>query len=193
MTEQSREHALRRSVKEPDLFAAFYREHFDQVAAYLARRTCDPEMALELTAETFAQAYIGRARFRGSTEEEAEAWIYRIASRQLARYFRRGKASDKAMRRLGMEMPALGVDTLAEVERLADLADLRSVLRSELQRIPSSQREALWLRVVEELPYAEVGQRLDISEQAARARVSRGLRSLSDFLVDDIEPKEARA
>ena len=43
-------------------------------------------------------------------------------------------------------------------------------------------REALWLRVVEERSYGEIADALDISEQTARARVSRGLRSLGRAL-----------
>ncbi|HEY3774967.1 MAG TPA: sigma factor-like helix-turn-helix DNA-binding protein [Solirubrobacteraceae bacterium] len=43
-------------------------------------------------------------------------------------------------------------------------------------------RDALRLRVVEERPYPEVARVLGISEQAARARVSRGLRSLRSVL-----------
>jgi hypothetical protein len=42
----------------------------------------------------------------------------------------------------------------------------------------AQQREALWMHVVEELPYPEVSTALGLSEPAARARVSRGLRAL---------------
>jgi predicted DNA-binding protein (UPF0251 family) len=44
------------------------------------------------------------------------------------------------------------------------------------------QRDALRLRVVEERSYAEVALLLGVSEQAARARVSRGLRALAGAL-----------
>jgi RNA polymerase sigma-70 factor (ECF subfamily) len=184
---------LRRSTGEPEVFADFYRQHFERIVAYLARRVCDADMALELTAETFAQAYIGRGRFRGSTTEEAEAWIYRIARRQLSRYFRRGEVARRAMKRLQIQLPAIDAARRAEVEELADLAGLRGALRAELERVPRSQRDALWLRVVEELPYAEVAKRLEISEQAARARVSRGLRSLGVALGGSPRFEEVRA
>jgi RNA polymerase sigma-70 factor (ECF subfamily) len=184
---------LRRSTGEPEAFAEFYKHHFKRVLAYLARSVCDPDLALELTAETFAQAYMARGRFRGSTAEEAEAWIYRIARRQLARYFRRGDVARRAMKRLQIQLPPIDGEQRAEVEELADLAGLRSALRTELRRVPDSQREALWLRVVEELPYAEVAARLEISELAARTRVSRGLRSLAVALGGNPTIEEVRA
>ena len=170
---------LRRSADDPEIFAEFYEGHFERILAYLARRVCDPDLALELTAETFAQAYMSRRRFRGSSAAEAEAWIYRIAGRQLARYFRRGRLARRAIERLQIQLPRIDADRRAAVDELVDLAGLRSALRAELRRVPRSQREALWLRVVEGFSYAEVAQRLETSESAARARVSRGLRSLA--------------
>jgi hypothetical protein len=58
---------LRRSADDPEIFAEFYEGHFERILAYLARRVCDPDLALELTAETFAQAYMSRRRFRGGS------------------------------------------------------------------------------------------------------------------------------
>ncbi len=185
--------ALRRSTREPEAFAEFYRDHFESVLAFLARRVFDPEIALELAAESFAQAYTARGRFRGTSAAEAEAWIYRIARRQLARYFRNGNVRLRAMERLRIEAPRLDDERRAAIEGLAELDGLRSALRHELVRVSRAQREALWLRVVEELSYAEVAQRLEISEQAARARVSRGLRSLSAALEANPAIQEGRA
>lgn len=193
MTDPKPAYLVRGSGNRAEAFGDFYSHHFDRIVAYLARSVCDPDLALELTAETFAQAYVGWGRFRGSTPEEAQAWIYRIASRQLARYYRRGRAERRAMKRLRIELPHIDAHTRAAVDELADLEGLRSALRTELQRLPGSQRDALWLRIVEELPYAEVGHRLNISEQAARARVSRSLRSLSGALAGGVAPKEVGA
>ena len=90
--------ALRRSTREPEAFARFYDEHAEALLAYLAKRVFDADAALDLTAETFAQAYLARQRFRGSTDEAAAAWLYRIAKRQLARYFRKGRAERNVRR-----------------------------------------------------------------------------------------------
>jgi RNA polymerase sigma-70 factor (ECF subfamily) len=121
---------------------------------------------------------LSRHRFRGTTDGEAAAWLYRIAKRQLARYFKRGNAELKAMQRLGLERPELDPRAQREIEQLAALDELRVALRGSLDDLPRAHREALWLRVVEELPYREVANRLAISEPAARTRVSRALKAL---------------
>jgi RNA polymerase sigma-70 factor (ECF subfamily) len=51
---------------------------------------------------------------------------------------------------------------------------------SAFSDLSGDQREALRLRVIDELPYPEIAESLGVSEQTARARVSRGLRRLAD-------------
>jgi RNA polymerase sigma-70 factor (ECF subfamily) len=173
---------LKRSVRRPEAFGDFFDAHFDGLLRYLTRRTCDAEAGLDLTAESFAQAYLSRHRFRGSTEGEASAWLFRIAKRQLARYFKRGAAERSALRRLGLERPELDQETERQIEQLAALDEVRATLNAQLNELSPARREALRLRVIDELSYREVARWLEISEAAARARVSRALRDLAAAL-----------
>jgi RNA polymerase sigma factor (sigma-70 family) len=163
-------------------FSRLYRTAAQDVVVFFARRTYDPEAAADLMAETFAKAYLGRRRFRGSTEEEARAWLFGIARRRFAMYVRRGKAERRALGRLGLERPQLVEGEYARIEELAGLDAMRGTLAEHLDRLAPAQRSALELRVVRELPYPDVAHRLGISEQAARARVSRALRALGAAL-----------
>ena len=164
------------------MFAEVYERESRMILAFVARRTLDAEVALDITAETFAQAFRGRRSFRGGTEVEQRAWLLTIARRQIGRYLRRGVVERRALERLGVNVPVAHEDDLREIEDAAQLAELRATLGAELDRLRSDQREALWLRVVEERPYDEIAAALGISEQTARARVSRGLRSLGRAL-----------
>lgn len=157
---------------------------------HFARRVVDPEAALDLTAETFAQAYAGRRTFRGTTEQEARAWLYTIAHRQLAAYLRQGYADDAARTRMGLERPAADSDELSRVEELGAMADLRRGLASQMENLPEGYRDAVRLRIVEELAYSEVAQQLAISEPAARMRVSRALAHLRSVLAPEIPMEE---
>jgi RNA polymerase sigma factor (sigma-70 family) len=165
-------------MADPADFVPFYRGEAEAVLMFLTRRTLDPEVALDLTAETFAQAWRGWSRVRGDSAEEMRGWLFTIARRQLSHYLRTGYARRRAIARLGIRVPRAHEDDLAAIEDAAGLADVRRELTLELERLSCEQREALQLRVVEELPYTEVATRLGVSEPAARARVSRGLRAL---------------
>ncbi len=163
-------------------FAEAYDRHARSILIFLARRTCDPETAMDLTAETFAQAFASRRRFRGTTDEDAAAWLFAIARNVLSRYVRRGSAERRALTRLGVEVPLLEPEDLARVVELAGLDDLRGAVAREMGLLSEEHREALQLRVVEQLPYDDIAQRLAITEPAARARVSRGLRTIGRAL-----------
>ena len=57
----------------PADFSAFYAEYAERVLIFHARRYLDAELAVDLMAETFAQALASRRGFRGRTDAEAAA------------------------------------------------------------------------------------------------------------------------
>lgn len=182
--------ALRASRRDPEAFAAVYEREVDAVLRFLALRTYDPQVALDLVAETFAQAYRARRRFRGSTDPEAGAWLYAIARAELSRFYRRGFAERRAVERLGWSLPAWTDEDLEAVDRRVDQAARRRLLGDALEELSPGVRAAVRLRVVDELDHAEVARRLGVNEEAARARVSRGLRALA---ATDETPKTGGA
>lgn len=149
---------------------------------FLARRTLDVAVAADLTAETFALAFCSWSRLRGRSQAEVRAWLFTVARRQVSRYLRRARVERRAVQRLGIRVPPVHEDDVARIEERAGLSELRAALGVELARLSAEQREALQLRVVEDRSYQEVARVLGVSEQAARARVSRGLRALAGAL-----------
>jgi RNA polymerase sigma factor (sigma-70 family) len=164
---------------EVDAVADLYDSMSRSLLVFFARRTYDGEIALDLTAETFARALAARRRFRGSGEREAAAWVWGIARNVLGEYFKRGRVERRALHRLGMEPPAVTCDEIERIEQLAGVEQLRESVATALAALAEQQREALRLRVVDELDYPVVAHRLGVSEATARARVSRGLRRLA--------------
>jgi RNA polymerase sigma-70 factor (ECF subfamily) len=163
----------------------------DALFHFLVRRTLDPDVALDLLGETFAVAFEKRNHFRGTTQEEASAWLWAIGRRLLLRFFRKGRAERAALARLCVQTQPISDDERSRVEALADLPALRRRVAAELERLAPKHRAAVRLRVVDELPYPEVARRLGIAEVAARARVSRALRALALALDDQRENIDA--
>lgn len=161
-----------------DHIAALYDKLSPQILRYLARRTFDPETAVDLMAETFARAITDRHRCRGVSEEEITAWIYAIARNQLTDFVRRGRVERLAMQRLGMQRRALDDDEHERIEQLIDLQEVRDQVAAALQELSAPQREVLRMRVLEECPYNELAAAIGTTEQTARVRVSRALQAL---------------
>jgi RNA polymerase sigma factor (sigma-70 family) len=166
---------------DPEAFGAFYRGHAAAVERWIRAQTPDMATAADLTAETFAQALVSLTRFRGTSDEEARAWLYGIARNLVRRYHRRGRVELATCRKLGIQLDH-DPDDLARVEAQMDAVANTGELAAALNTLPAAQRQALQLRVIDELNYSEAAALMGTSEQNARIRVSRALKTLSQRL-----------
>ena len=154
----------------PQAFGEFYRRHAIGVERWLQTQTPDVATAADLTAETFAQALMSLRRFHGTSDEQAVGWLFGIARRRCVRWFhgQSGKAELQMCRRLGIQLEH-DADELARLEAQMEHAKAEaSGLSDALNTLPDAQREALQLRVIDELDYREAAALMGTSEQNAR-------------------------
>ena len=157
----------------PEDFGAFYRRYARDVLGWFVRMTRDPEVAADLTAETFAAALAGRKRFRPEAGS-ASGWLFGIGSHKLRDWQRKGYAEDRARRKLGMERLVPTAEEAAEIARYgADVA-----VTELIASLPAEQAEAVRARVLADRSYADIASDAEVSEAVARKRVSRGLAEL---------------
>jgi RNA polymerase sigma factor (sigma-70 family) len=148
---------------DPGAFRELYDRYADRVLAYHRRRCRDEDAAHELTAETFAQVWLVRKRFRDECDGSAAPWLFGIAGNVLKTSVRKRALEATARERLGIEILA---PTVSPQEAwLEDLED---------EEVP----EAVRLRVLDELTYDEIATELGTTPGAARVRVHRGLAAL---------------
>lgn len=173
---------LQASHRDPDAFRKLYSRYSERLFRYFARRTGGEDTALELTAETFSRVWVMRERFEDERDGSVAPWLFGIARNVLLMSVRRGEVERRTASRLGvlerleMEAPVAVPDS-----NWADGAD------ELLETLPLSQRDALRLRIIDELDYDEVAEALGTSRSAARVRVHRGLAALRNRLSN---PKE---
>jgi RNA polymerase sigma-70 factor (ECF subfamily) len=160
------------TASDPDAFGVFYRRHVRGVLSFFRRRVGTPELALDLTAETFAPALEASPRYE-PRPEPARGWLYGIAWNKLNEAGRAGRAEDQARRALGMAPIVLTDEGIERIEAAcgADAVEL-------LERLPAEQREAVRARVIEGQEYRTIAAELECSESVVRKRVSRGVRAM---------------
>ncbi len=150
-----------------------------KVLRFFVSRTQHAQIALDLTGESLAKAFECRSQFRGSGDEEAAAWLWAVARRELAMYVRHEKVELAATLRLGIDRPVADDDELARIEDLAVVEQDRTALNSAFADLSDDHRAVLQMHVVDELGYEEISARLGVSNDVVRARVSRGMRLLA--------------
>jgi RNA polymerase sigma factor (sigma-70 family) len=174
VTDRTDAELLQTAESEAGAFAELYRRHVATVHGWLRRRL--DWAASDLAAETFAQAWLSRRSFRDEADGSALPWLFGIARNVARESARRNEVETRARRRLGLPTELAAEDGYAAVEeRLSP----RAALAEALETLTEHEREALELRVVDELPYEDVADRLGVRPAAARLRVSRALRRLS--------------
>jgi|SRR5215203_232448 len=157
---------------EPEDFGIFYDRHVRNVLGYFARRTIDPEVAADLTAETFASALSARRRYKPG-RAPAGAWLFTIAARRLSDYQRHGHVETRAQKALAMQRVAVAAEDADMIKLLAD-----DVAISMLTELPGDQEVAVRARVIDGDDYDEIARREHVGQAAVRQRVSRGLATL---------------
>lgn len=174
-SEPSDAELLAASRAQPQSFAAFYDRYETAIVGYFMRRTRDPEVAADLTAEVFAAALGASHRYRPQAPSAA-AWLFTIAHNTLCKSRRKGRVEAVARKRLGIrEAVRLAPDEVVALERVGEDDGWVQEL---LARLPAQQREAVRARVLDERSYEEIAGELEISELVVRKRVSRGLSRL---------------
>jgi len=174
VTDRTDAELIRAADSDALAFGELYRRHVSTVHGWFRRRL--DWAASDLTAEAFAQAWLSRRSFRDEADGSALPWLLGIARNIARESARRNEVETRARRRLGLPTDLASEDGYAAVEeRLSPRAGLAHALES----LPEHEREALELRVVDELTYPDVADRLGVRPAAARLRVSRALRRLS--------------
>ncbi|HUN84381.1 MAG TPA: sigma-70 family RNA polymerase sigma factor [Terracidiphilus sp.] len=158
-------------------FEALFRLHQRAVFGWMLRIVRDPEVAEDLTIETFWRIYRARARF--DPDRGFEGWARTIASRVALDWLR----SHRTMYELPADLPA-PVPPDPEIS-----AEIRRKVGIALGRLPPKLRIAALLAVVEEQPHKEVAAAIGISVAAVKVRVFRALRILrKDLQEQGIKP-----
>lgn len=144
-------------------FQAFLDAQRETVFRYLIAMI-GPDDAEDVFQETFISAL--RAYPRLKPESNLRAWALTIAHR---------KAIDAIRARKRRALPVEEVPEVAVHDgRPAEQGEVWAAARD----LPASQREALLYRFAADLPYSDVAAALGTSEEAARQRVSEGIRQL---------------
>ena len=159
---------------ESERFGDFYDRNFASVFAYFYKKTACVEVSADLTAETFTAALSGIHRYR-PRRGTGRNWLYGIAQNLFRQWLRKGRVETRARNRLQVSTPTIDAGDLERIERSIDLRPYLSALPGAIDSLSPAARDALVLRISEELPYAEIASRLGCSEISARVRVSRAL------------------
>ena len=164
----------------PSAFETDALTHLDSLYGTALRLTRNEADAQDLVQDTYVKAFKSRKQFRAGTN--LKAWLFTILHntfRNRRRDIGRDPVDVDSDRVDWPRRPTRPIPPRSNLLRGAMAPDLQAALDS----LPEAFREAVWLRDVEEFPYAEIAEMLGIPVGTVMSRISRGRRMLYDKMV----------
>ncbi len=147
----------------------------------------------DIAQKIFSKLYFSLRKF--DANRPFFPWVYRIAINQCYDELRRTR------RRRSITFSELNLEETENIENLLkqdevqetsaeERKELHELLYKMLDRLPEKQRKALVLRDLEDVPYDQMAQLLQCTEQAARLKVFRARNRLRDLVVKAMRRRE---
>jgi RNA polymerase sigma-70 factor (ECF subfamily) len=146
-----------------------YRQYARTVYRYLVSLCHDPDLAEELTQETFCQAIRSVGSYDGRCK--MSTWLCGVAKNVLRTHLRKHPPAEP-LEDAPLAVPSAEAETISGEERLG--------LMRRLHALPEPCREVVYLRIFGSLSFREIGEVLDRTENWARVTFYRAKEKLKD-------------
>lgn len=146
-------------------------------ALRLTRRQADAE---DLVQDTYLKAFRSAGQFQRGTN--LKAWLFTILHNTFRNMRRHDGRNPVDVDSEYVEQAPAQAGGDFSPEELLTRATLDVDLQEALDALPEAFRQAVWLRDVEELTYAEIADVLDVPIGTVMSRISRGRRALYERL-----------
>jgi len=154
-----------------ELFERLFQEYSDVIYRFCLYKTSNPEIAHDLTQETFLRLW--KTLSCDKKLDSPKSYIYQISRNLIVDYYKSHKVVS-----LDFLMEE-GFDVKGDMVSAEIISDA-SILREQIDSLEKEFREVVYLRFVEELGVQEIAQTLGISENLVSVRINRGKNKLKE-------------
>jgi RNA polymerase sigma-70 factor (ECF subfamily) len=173
------EQLVEQAKTDPEAFGQLYELYVDKIYTYIYYRLGNHQDAEDLTAKVFYRAlnHIPHYHHKGVP---FAAWLYRIAHNLVVNWRR-----DHQRRPVvPLDDLTLSGDRQANPHHAAERINETEILLEAIQRLPRERQQLLFLKFVERMSNAEIGEIMGRSEGAIKSLYHRTLVSLKELLAD---------
>ncbi len=151
----------------------WFEKYATSIYKYILLILKDPQLAEDLTQETFVKAFIHEKQFKG--DSEVKTWLYRIAYTTTMNHFRK-KHPIPALFNLASPVKSVEV-TLIEYEEVKEVYEAITKLKMTYQQV-------IILRKVQQFSIEETSAILGWTEGKVKMQLLRALKSLRKILSE---------
>jgi RNA polymerase sigma-70 factor (ECF subfamily) len=167
-------------ASDAEQFAQDALSHIDSLYGTALRLTRRPADAEDLVQDTYLKAFRASHQFARGTN--LKAWLFTILHNTYRNMRRHDGRNPVDVDSEAVDRAAADVEGAQSPEQILARGTLDADLQASLDGLPDAFRQAVWLRDVEELSYADMAKVLDIPIGTVMSRISRGRRALFEAL-----------
>ncbi len=159
---------------------ALLQAHTHKIYNLCYRFTGRYEDAEDLTQEVFIKVFRTLSTY-DPDQAKFSTWLNRIARNHLVDHYRRTR-KDRATSTLDDQLPIADPSAGAHPMGRVESRERREILQAGLNRLSPDLREAVVLRDLQDMDYAEIAQVLEVPEGTVKSRINRGRLELARVL-----------
>ncbi len=167
---------IQAAQKNPAQFRPVYDRYYEVIFKFIFRRTSDEAQTADLCSKVFLKALqrLGQYQFKGVP---FSAWLYRIASNEVAQYFREVQKN----RVISLEQENLQ-ELANEIEEASDEQQQQALLQV-MDQLRTEDMQLIEMRFFEQRPFKEIADILKITESNAKVKTYRILEKMKKLIV----------
>ncbi len=180
---------IERAKQNPKAFAPIFDAYYDTIFTYVLRRVPDAHRARDIVSEVFYKALTKLHSFTWQNISILH-WLYRIASREIALYFRNPNQKQSSLDHLQSLNKQFASDSnieeeLLQAERTMNQQREFKALQGHILTLPLRDQEVLSLRFFEAKKIGEIAQILELSDDVAKATLYRAIKKLKKCVTNE--------
>ncbi len=168
----------------PAKFRPLYEKYYNPIFRFVFRRTASESLCADICSQVFLKAMqrLGSYQYKGVP---FSAWLYRIASNEVAQYFR-DNAKNRVVSIEGQNLQNLGEELEERPSEFRQQAMLKAM--EELKEI---EVQLIEMRFFEQRPFKEIADILGLTESNTKIKTYRTLEKMKKHILKISGPGEA--
>lgn len=158
-------------------FEELYQRYFRDVYYFCRRFPMTPDLAEEITQETFFKAFKNLASYQG--EKDIRAWLFTIARNTYYSYYRKQRRQRSFLQNSREELQ------IPDSSDRLEIKEEQLLLREAIGKMEERYQEVVALRVFGEMSFEQIGRLTHQSTNAARVTFFRGKKKLMTILAEE--------
>ena len=167
---------IQAAKKDPAQFRPLYDRYYESIFKFVIRRTGEESQTADLCSKVFLKAMqrLDSYQFKGVP---FSAWLYRIASNEVAQFFREVQRN----RVVSLEQENL-LELANEIEEGSNEFDQQVIIQA-MDELRTEDMQLIEMRFFEQRPFKEIAEILNITESNAKVKTYRILEKMKKIIV----------